>query len=93
VTTFQTDWKGLQRIGKAFLDALPQANLEEVEKGFNCFILHYLELIPKSDNELLRAQYLVQIIGKKYIQRECLIESESHALDETCHLPSISRYK
>jgi len=35
INTLQVDFNGLKRLGKDFLDALPTANIEELDAGFN----------------------------------------------------------
>lgn len=69
VNTLQTDFNGLKRLAKEFLDALPTANIEEADAGFKCFSLAWLHG-DFSTLEKLQADILLQIISKKYMLRE-----------------------
>jgi len=69
MNNFEVDLNGLKRLGKEFLDALPTATIEEADNGFKCFTLAYLN--GKFDErELLQAEILLQIMSRKFIQRE-----------------------
>ncbi len=64
------DLNGLKRLGKEFLDALPNATLEEADAGFKCFSLAYLNADFANDLELNQAAILLQILSKKLIEKE-----------------------
>lgn len=64
-----TDWPGLKRMAKDFLDALPTATLEQADNGLKCFNLGYLNL-EANDLDRYQASLLFQLIGRKFLERE-----------------------
>ena len=69
ISDYKTDFDGLKRLGKEFLDALPTATIEEADAGLKCFQLAYLNG-DFTENEQLQAAMLLKIISKKFIIRE-----------------------
>ena len=69
MNNFEVDLDGLKRLGKEFLDALPTATIEEADNGFKCFSLAYLNG-NFTDLEQHQAAILLQIISRKFVQRE-----------------------
>jgi hypothetical protein len=68
MATIKTDWAGLQRMGKEFLDALPTATEEEADAGFKCFALAYLGM-EGDEREVFLALQLLKIISRKMLER------------------------
>lgn len=66
---FKTDFDGLKRLGKEFLDALPTSNIDEADNGLKCFQLAYLNG-NFSDVEQHQAELLLHIVSKQFIIHE-----------------------
>lgn len=69
-TTYENlSYDDFKRLGKEFLDALPTSTEEEAEAGFKCFTIAYLHG-DFNETEQYQASIVVQIIGKKLLQKE-----------------------
>lgn len=64
-----TDFAGLKRMAKEFLDALPTATPEEADAGLKCFNLAYLNL-EANDLDRHQAAILFHLIGRRFLERE-----------------------
>jgi hypothetical protein len=60
-----TDLSGLKQMGKDFFDALPTATLEEIEAGFDCFAIGYLNANLPTRSDKLQAECLLRIVSRE----------------------------
>jgi hypothetical protein len=67
--TIPTDFAGLKRLGKDFLDLLPTATLEEADNGWKCFGIAFLECDLKPHEEV-QARALFSILSRKRLEHE-----------------------
>ena len=76
ISDYKTDFDGIKRLAKEFLDALPTANIEEADNGLKCFQLAYLSG-KFSEADQYQAAILLQIITMKFIAREAELVGEN----------------
>jgi len=69
ISDYKTDFDGIKRLAKEFLDALPTANIDEADAGLRCFQLAYLSG-KFTEAEQYQAAILLQIISMKFLRRE-----------------------
>jgi len=77
ISDYQTDFDGLKRLAKEFLDALPTATIEEAVAGLNCFQLAYLNG-EFTESEQDQSEILLQIISKKFLHREAELVGDNY---------------
>jgi len=77
ISDYKTDFDGIKRLAKEFLDALPTANIEEADNGLKCFQLAYLNG-EFTEAEQYQAAILLQIISKKFLHREAELVGDNY---------------
>ena len=73
--SIETNFDGLKRMSKEFFDAMPTANLEELENGMKCFGLAYLGCEFPDDvrgrcERDAAAPALLRIVTRAYLDRQ-----------------------
>lgn len=68
MATIETDYAGLKRLAKQFIDALPGATEEEAEAGWHCFALAYLGVRLNGPVEEAQAAALYSALAQLYLR-------------------------
>jgi len=68
-------WSEFQKRGKEFIDVLPSIEeMDELEGAWDAIAYGYLNLTGNTEQELHQAALLLQILGRKKLEKEIQIQ-------------------